>query len=158
MISGPAGSGSFTIVRLTSEDAAEAAQLEAVCFSPAWQEETIGSYLENPLCRGWGLKIGDDLAGSLLARIVAGEGEVLRICVRPDCRARGYGRQLLNTLFAESPEAEAWYLEVREGNAPALALYRGAGFVQSGRRKQYYPESGEDALLMRRGAGEKYDA
>lgn len=146
------------VVRLTPEDAAEAARLEACCFSLPWQEETLRGYLDNPLCQGRGLRLTDGLAALLLTRVVAGEGEVLRICVRPDCRGRGYGLRLLNTLFAEVPGTEAWYLEVREGNAPALALYRNAGFVLSGRRKQYYPESGEDALLMCRTAGEKHDA
>ena len=65
-------------------------------------------------------------------------------------RRRGFGRLLLATLLRAARDAgcERAFLEVREGNAPARALYEGAGFRPCGRRKDYYRLPTEDAILM----------
>ena len=78
--------------------------------------------------------------GFVLARAVAGEAEILSIGVVPAHRRKGLGRRLLSTAAVEARRrgAARLFLEVASDNAPALALYRRAGFAKVGRRAGYY--------------------
>lgn len=80
------------------------------------------------------------------------EHHLLNLTVERGCQRRGLGRQLLQAVIdaARLAGAGAIWLEVRAGNGPALALYRGAGFVCTGLRRGYYParDGREDAVLM----------
>ena len=78
------------------------------------------------------------------------EYEIHTIGVDPAFQGRGIGRLLLDALLHYADGAV--YLEVRTDNAPAIALYRSAGFVEIGLRKRYYRVSGADAYTMRRSA------
>lgn len=80
------------------------------------------------------------------------EHHLLNLTVERASQRHGLGRQLLQAVIEAARSAgvgEIW-LEVRAGNAPALALYRSAGFVRSGLRRGYYParDGREDAVLM----------
>jgi ribosomal-protein-alanine acetyltransferase len=96
---------------------------------------------------------GDDatLVGFASGRLLAGTAHVLRLTVDPMLRRRGHGRALLDALvaWAAAEGADEVTLEVRAGNAAAVALYAGAGFAVVGRRPRYYAD-GEDAVLMTR--------
>ena len=87
--------------------------------------------------------------GFVLVRDVAGEAEVLTIAVHPAWQGRGVGRLLMDAALRElyARRATALFLEVDEGNDPALALYRRLGFTEVGRREGYY--GGAAALTMR---------
>ena len=91
------------------------------------------------------------LLGFLVARHVATEWELENIVVAPAERRNGIGHQLLNALLAAAREAksEAVFLEVRDSNTAARALYKKAGFAQTGRRRAYYASPAEDAVLYR---------
>ncbi|CAN1569577.1 RimI Acetyltransferases [Rhabdaerophilaceae bacterium] len=100
--------------------------------------------------------IGEVVTGFATTRVVAGEAELLSIVLDPETRGRGLAAKLLGYHLASVRRtgAEVLFLEVAQDNAPALALYRGAGFEENGRRKAYYPpqEPGarrRDALTMR---------
>ncbi|MFR3800351.1 GNAT family N-acetyltransferase [Ruminococcus sp.] len=71
------------------------------------------------------------------------------IAVSPAFRRQGIGRQLLDWAHGQFPESEFW-LEVRESNAAAIALYESAGYRQVGFRKRYYHAPEEGAVLMTR--------
>jgi len=90
--------------------------------------------------------------GFLVARRVAAEWELENIVVAPASRGLGIGKRLLDALVARAREAggEAVFLEVRESNAGARKLYEKAGFGQTGRRKLYYCDPLEDAILYRK--------
>ena len=92
------------------------------------------------------------LVGFLVARHVGLEWELENIVVAPSARRQGVGRQLLDALLAVAREknSESVFLEVRESNAPARKLYENAGFQPTGRRKSYYLDPPEDAILYRR--------
>ncbi|HEY7810365.1 MAG TPA: GNAT family N-acetyltransferase [Allosphingosinicella sp.] len=95
-------------------------------------------------------------AGFSLARLVAGEAELLLIAVRRSAHRRGVGGALLATFIAEAQSrgAEKLHLEVRHGNH-AVELYKRAGFQEVGRRFNYYKgASGQlfDALTLARPA------
>lgn len=91
------------------------------------------------------------LLGFLVARYIAPDWELENIIVDPNARRRGLGKRLLDALLAKAREtnSESVFLEVRESNGSARALYESAGFHQTGRRKSYYSGPAEDAILYR---------
>jgi ribosomal-protein-alanine N-acetyltransferase len=89
-----------------------------------------------------------EVAGFVVAWRVLDELHVADLAVRPERRRRGVARALLEDLKAAGPGVSWIGLEVRASNAAALALYRGLGFSESGVRKGYYADTGEDAVLM----------
>ena len=95
--------------------------------------------------------ISSGLRGFLIARNVAAEWELENIVVAPATRRQGLGKQLLDGLVARASEtnSEAVFLEVRESNRMARSLYERTGFRQIGRRKAYYRDPPEDAILYR---------
>ena len=94
---------------------------------------------------------GPPIVGFLVARHLAPEWELENIVVTANARGKGIGSQLLDALLARTREAqsEAVFLEVRESNTAARSLYEKAGFQQAGRRKSYYTNPAEDAILYR---------
>ncbi len=91
--------------------------------------------------------------GFLVAQHVAPEWELENIVVSPTELRRGIGRSLLNALLqaARQSQSDAIFLEVRESNRPARAFYESSGFRDVGRRKAYYSNPVEDAILYRTG-------
>lgn len=91
------------------------------------------------------------LLGFLVARQIAPEWELENIVVAASVRRNGVGKQLLKALLdaARQSNSQAVFLEVRNSNAAARALYESAGFVFSGRRNSYYTQPFEDAILYR---------
>lgn len=77
------------------------------------------------------------------------EVEILNLAVHPQERRKGYGKRILGILLQAATKMgmQKVVLEVRESNAPAIALYKKFGFCKSGCRPRYYPDSGEDALI-----------
>lgn len=88
------------------------------------------------------------VAGFLVSReTIPGEREILNVAVDPAHRRRGLGKGLIEAELARSNRA--WFLEVRESNAPAIALYQSMGFEPAGRRPNYYNSPPEAAIVMR---------
>jgi [ribosomal protein S18]-alanine N-acetyltransferase len=87
--------------------------------------------------------------GFLVARQVSVEWELENIVVAPAFRGQGAGSQLLDALFTHvrAADGKAIFLEVRESNAGARRLYERSGFHESGRRRRYYSDPAEDAVL-----------
>ncbi len=89
--------------------------------------------------------------GFLVARHIAPDWELENVVVEPAARRQGLGKRLLQALLfhaAETHNTEV-FLEVRESNQAARALYESAGFQQVGRRKSYYANPLEDAIIYR---------
>ena len=94
---------------------------------------------------------GDRLIGYVGAYTVCRETDIVTVAVAPDMRRRGVGKQLLATLIdALSGDSDALFLEVRESNASARALYTGMGFAEVGKRRGYYKLPTEDAILYKK--------
>jgi ribosomal-protein-alanine N-acetyltransferase len=96
------------------------------------------------------LRTGGKVAGYAGLMFVADEAHVTNIAVSPSLRRQGLGSRLLVHLAREATRrsCSAMTLEVRMGNLAAQALYRDFGFVIAGVRRNYYPETHEDALVM----------
>ena len=94
---------------------------------------------------------GSGLLGFLVARHLPPEWELENIVVAPLARRKGLGGRLMDALLAAARQtnSSSVFLEVRESNAAARTLYEKAGFEQTGRRKSYYTNPMEDALLYR---------
>jgi ribosomal-protein-alanine N-acetyltransferase len=91
------------------------------------------------------------LQGFVIARVVGEEWEIENIAVAGPSRRRGLGTRLLGELLdsARAKGAAAVFLEVRESNQAARALYEKWAFRESGRRPRYYKDPAEDAILYR---------
>ena len=91
-----------------------------------------------------------EIVGFAGAWVILDESHITNIAVREDRRRRGIGRRMTEALLQYLSNLGAAYatLEVRESNLPAQSLYRALGFLAVGRRKRYYEDNGEDALIM----------
>ncbi|HEX2964214.1 MAG TPA: ribosomal protein S18-alanine N-acetyltransferase [Syntrophorhabdaceae bacterium] len=124
--------------------------IEQLSFPAPW---TRGMFLEI-LSEGLGALVLEDEgipAAYAIFYTAATEGHLMNIAVNPRLRRKRLATKLLSRTFellAEKGITEC-YLEVREGNLGAQQLYRNFGFEVIGRRKNYYVETGEDALVMR---------
>lgn len=137
-------------------DAEALARLHASAFYRGWAAADFESYVsasETPTLIACDKR--RRVAGFAALRLSADEAELLTIVVDRKWRRKGLGGALMRAAFDDltrSP-ARAMFLEVDEGNAPAIKLYRGFGFDEVGRRQGYYPRpdgSTATALVMRR--------
>ncbi len=92
--------------------------------------------------------------GFLMWREVAGEAEILTICILPEHRTKGVASHLLQKFYSETKDngVSKIFLEVNENNKAAIILYEKNGFEAVGRRKDYYGGKGcqkQDALIMK---------
>lgn len=118
----------------------------------AWSEQEFASLLESPHV----FAVGNARAFTL-GRAVADEAELLTIATDPEYRRQGMGLKALSGFEAAAAARGATraFLEVSAANVGAIALYRMAGYVETGRRTGYYQtkEGREDALLMEKVLG-----
>jgi len=102
-------------------------------------------------------KTGDSsrppVLGFLVAHCVAPEWELENIVVALSARQKGLGKRLLEELVSRAKQrnSDAVFLEVRDSNRPARGLYEKAGFREAGRRKSYYSNPSEGAIVYRLG-------
>lgn len=131
-------------------DAAKIAAIESLAASHPWSERAVRDTLEAPTGRGWLLVEDVRAVGHLISVVVAGEAELWTIAITPDRRRRGLARRLLQHAMSawRAEGAEAAFLEVRDDNAGAIALYAETGWVATAVRRRYYRD-GMDARLMR---------
>jgi ribosomal-protein-alanine N-acetyltransferase len=127
-----------------STDAALLARLHALALDRGWGESDYAASLAMPAIRAWVSPVGDP-QGFVLVSKVGAEIEVLMLAVAPLARRQGLARALLGAALAQAKVA---FLDVATDNHAAIALYRGLGFVEIGRRLRYYT-NGADALALR---------
>jgi ribosomal-protein-alanine N-acetyltransferase len=149
----------FSIIRLTVRDAGTLEGLHREDFSRPWSAAEFEGLIAQPTVFGY-LAVPDGrprsaAVGFVLARLAAGEAEILTVAVSRACRRLGLGRRLMDAVLRDlhAHRAEALFLEVDETNAPAIGLYRVLGFREVGRREGYYQHAGSartGALVMRR--------
>lgn len=134
---------------MTVEGQAERlAALHAAAFDAPWTAAAFADLLGQA-----GVFAVEAPEGFILMRGVADEAEILTLAVRPSARRRGLGARLLaeGVGLAGARGADRVFLEVADDNAAAQALYRRAGFAETGRRPRYYARadgSRRDALIL----------
>ncbi len=140
------------IVAMNVGHVPQIAALEKRCFTDPWSEASVASELENPL----GLWLVEEregvVAGYIGSQSVPPEADVMNVAVAPEFRRQGIASALLSALAARLAVQgiRSLTLEVRVSNAAARALYAAFGFAEIGRRKNYYLEPKEDALILRK--------
>lgn len=142
----------FQIIPMAERHVAAVAELEKMCFSVPWSENSVRNELNNPLSL-WLVAIsGDMVCGYIGSQSVAGESDMMNVAVHPEFRQRGIGMQLVLELMERLRKLgnTALLLEVRAGNLPAITLYERLGFVTVGVRPNYYFHPKEDAKIMRK--------
>ncbi len=143
--------------RLGSVDLEQVLALEKQCFSCPWSEKQFRLALDQKLFNIFGLRECGRLLAYLSLYHTGGEMEILNLAVIPERRRQGLGGRLLGLVVQIGRNMGIGHilLEVRESNVAARSLYAGFGFRQVGVRGRYYPDNGEDALLLRLDLGEE---
>ena len=142
----------MTIRCMESQDVSTVYEMERTCFSDPWSKDSLSEFAN---VNGRYVFVAEE-NGAVIAygciQQVLDECEILRIAVKPDYRKKGVGKELLSKMINEAYRSGAriFYLEVRENNTAAIGLYRKLLFTESGRRKNYYTNPVEDAILMSR--------
>ena len=136
--------------RMTQDDADAVADLELKCFAMPWSRADFFREVKNELA--------EYVVGELDKKIVAYAGawvsfeqaEVMHVAVTPELRGQGVGTILFGELIKAVKErgAKSITLEVRPSNIAAIKLYENFGLRSVGRRKNYYRDNDEDALIM----------
>lgn len=138
----------MTVVPMAERHLAALAEIEKACFHAPWSENMLREEL------GKGIFLVAERDGQAVGyagcQTVLDEGYITNVAVSPGARRQGVGRALIAALAAQARAQGLAFvtLEVRASNAPAIALYEGAGFVRAGVRKNFYTAPAEDAVLM----------
>ena len=141
----------IAIRRMTLEDVPIVHEIDTLSFSLPWPERSFHFELtENPVSRSWVAEFGGRITAMLVLWLIIDEAHIATLATHPDFRRQGIGEQLMIAalLSARAEGAARAFLEVRAGNAAALALYGKYGFVVAGERPRYYKDNNEDAILM----------
>ncbi len=139
-------------IQMMPKHISQIAQLEALCFSCPWSENAIAGELTNPLSL-WIVAVDQNrVVGYVGSQSVMGEADMMNIAVATDYRRQGIGEKLVAVLMdmLKKKDVHSLALEVRVSNVPAITLYNKLGFVQVGRRPNYYSAPKEDALILRK--------
>ena len=121
------------------------------CFDEnSWSVESIQSELEKADSRCTVAVEDSKVVGFLAFEQIADEGSIVEIAVSPDHRRRGIARALICEALQVCEGLRTVFLEVREGNAPAVALYESLGFERIAIRRGYYDKPKENAIIMRK--------
>lgn len=140
---------SVEIVPIQYDHIKEIAKLEKICFSTPWSENAIKDAFETGTKFFVATK-DNKVLGYVGISAIIDEGYITNIAVFPDYRKQGVGSALLNHLFdfAKDNALSFISLEVRKSNFTAISLYEKYGFKTEGKRKNFYTNPTEDALIM----------
>ena len=133
------------------EDVPAAHELDKLSFTLPWPERSLRfEVTDNPSARCWVAEWEGRVVGMLVLWMIMDEAHIATLATHPEFRRQGIAEQLLVTALekAHAEGARSALLEVRAGNEAAQALYRKYGFDVVGRRKRYYKDNNEDAVLM----------
>lgn len=137
---------------LEDDDLAGVMEIERASFTTPWRQTTFESLLRRGdtdlLCA----TLGEELVGYAVCWTVLDQAELGNVAVAGTARGRGIGGALVDAVLRRVAErgARECFLEVRESNVDAQSVYRNRGFEVVGRRRAYYSQPREDALVMRR--------
>jgi [ribosomal protein S18]-alanine N-acetyltransferase len=142
-------SPAVTVRRMSASDASAAHSiLKESPESSIWSKESVLESVSHGIA--WAAELDGRVAGILIGRAAADEFEILNLAVGKACRRRGIATQLVRFALehVRAAGARRTYLEVRASNAGAIAFYARMGFLECGRRPNYYRDPMEDAVLL----------
>lgn len=140
----------LTVVPMAEKHIKAVEEMEQACFPTPWTEDGLRAELTSDTAVFRVALLDGVPAGYGGMHFVCGEGYIDNIAVLPAMRQRGIGTIIVESLinFTETHNGIFVSLEVRESNAPAIALYTKLGFQENGRRRGFYTKPPEDALIL----------
>lgn len=138
-----------------ARDLSQVNEIEEASFATPWSPRTFENLLRRDNAKLFAAVDAEDdsrVLGYAAVWFAGGQGELGDLAVHPDVRRAGIGSRLVEAVLedARGRGLQELFLEVRQGNLSAQALYRRHGFEVVGRRRGYYRDPVEDALVMRR--------
>ena len=133
------------------DDLDEVLEIERLSFKTPWSRAAFRyEIVQNRVARCVVVRTEGAIAGYLCLWEIGHEIHVTNLAVHPHRRGQGVARALLHVMLEDgrSRGVTLAFLEVRPSNTEALGLYESLGFSVIGRRKGYYFDTGEDALVM----------
>ena len=125
-------------------------EIENRSFPSPWSQRAFIQEIENPNSHIWALLADNQLVGYICFWMFDREIQLINIAVHPDKRGKGLGHHLMTKMIETgfSKGSQYIWLEVRLSNLSAKLLYHRLGFEEIGRRRGYYRETKEDAIVM----------
>ena len=139
------------IVRpLTPQDGEALFKIEETLFSMPWSKQEFEALTGRDYCHYLVAEVDGTPVGCVGMTLLCGEADVDKVMVQKEFQGQGICQELFRKLFelGESLGVEAYTLEVRCSNAPAIHVYEKFGFVGEGIRPRFYEKPVEDALIM----------
>ena len=141
----------LALTPMAVEDLDEVLDIERLSFKTPWSRAAFRyEVMQKRVARGLVIRLGGRLVGYLCLWEIGHEIHITNLAVHPDWRRRGLARSLIHSVLEDGRGRGVTlaFLEVRPTNTEALGLYESLGFSVIGRRKGYYFDTGEDALVM----------
>ena len=152
----------LTIKPLTYQLLAKAVELDKLCFGGLWTKKAYSREIDSPnssllvLCYRPELErsnfndVPEELIGIGCLWSIVDEAHITLLGIHPHYRGQKLGKLLLCILLKDAVDRQLKWatLEVSANNQPAISLYQKFGFEIAGKRKNYYPTTGEDALVL----------
>jgi [ribosomal protein S18]-alanine N-acetyltransferase len=144
------GNNKLVISKMEEGDIKKVLEIERRSFITPWTKRMINETLSSPISISFVIEENDLLLGYIMLYSVLDEAHVLNLAINPDYRGRGYASELIRhvTEYYRKRGISDFFLEVRDSNTKAINLYRMFGFKVIGKRKGYYTDTHEDALVM----------
>ena len=140
----------MTIESMTVDDIAQVAEIERQIFSIPWSEKAFRDSMESDNTIYIVAKENDNVAGYAGMYLSFEEVNITNVAVNPLSRRKGIGEKIVRDILNRAYEkgVRDVFLEVRETNSVAIALYEKIGFKEEGIRKNFYDKPRENALIM----------
>lgn len=140
----------FLIRKMTAADLDAIMIIEQEAFAVPWHRESYAAELNNKFAVYLVCDVNGEVAGYGGIWVVFEEAHITNIAIGKDYRSKGLGRALMLALenVARRRKANHILLEVRPSNTPARNMYKNLGFCDTSRRKAYYSDNNEDAIIM----------
>ncbi|HEX6747013.1 MAG TPA: ribosomal protein S18-alanine N-acetyltransferase [Longimicrobium sp.] len=141
----------FRIRPMVHADLPRVLEIENACFSTPWKDATFRGLMRRTDTDLYVAELEDRIVGYSACWTVIDQSELGNVAVAPASRGHGIGGALVDVVIERVKErgARELFLEVRESNLVAQSIYRERGFTVVGRRRSYYAQPTEDALVMR---------
>lgn len=139
------------IRKMTVDDVPAVVALDQMSFSLPWPERSFRFELtDNPASRCWVAELDGKVVAMIVVWLIVDEAHVATVATHPKYRRQGIGKRLLAYALLQIMQdgARSSFLEVRESNLAAQEMYRRFGYEVTGRRRRYYRDNDEDAILM----------
>ncbi len=136
--------------KMVESDLLKVCELEQKAFSAPWSEADFRDTLLKDFVTFYVIEVEEQVIGMCGLRNIVGEGELTNVTIDEKWRGKRVASVLLTKVMEEGNgmQIEAYTLEVRASNTPAIKLYEKMGFVTEGVRKNFYEKPQEDALIM----------